>query len=939
MLQSNVALDILVNGQMADILDRSSINLRINNVIYNPTEIKSKQAEYSFSFNLPTTPNNNKIFDYANELSKLNKFKNIYKCEVYVDGDLIFNGSLRISSIKKGFYNVNLVSIKINTLEDIFGDMTMNEIDWKIPFESVGSINTYNANLNSEVFFPLVSYGVFQKIPSTSEYSDIENYTSKFVFDKTNKWYYETFNPSMSILGIVRRAFEQKGYSVEGDIFEDDIVKKLYTSINIADDQKPVYNLGNPNFGAASITCEFSNYTNKNTGATNAEPFLEHNLSFPYLDAGNNKWNWDKVDIYDLWAATNSKITTGKNQYLFDEQSNCIVIPATGLYKIKVTVNATLPTQTVEAQQYLNWIAHESVTQDITLRNDFNNDMPIEIQLVRNTNECELIHGVAQEDYYRIAEGAEPIRGAWNTAYPHETLYGSPIPTTNNALYGGYKGGYVWDGRNIIAPGFILPDGSQTEAGTLFQGFMPKFGELLAYDPWVNPNFIMGVSSYGPAFLEAEGPRRKGTPAVIKNGYSWNSSSSDKNNSRYTCDGYYRVQFRGIETEYKKSNFNKNKLLDSPVNSVTVNGQTMSGSVSAVVQLNRNDVVTLKALARHWAKNENTVTFKFDCNVTVEIQAYSPNAIESMDYNGRGWNSPTEFDVDLQLGNFLNKEVQVKNFIDNFIKEFNLSYINEGNIVYLNKQQLDIDKPKYAINIDDRVNTNDFEAEMIDYPSYLEVKYKIDTEEWGFEQSVPEDKINLPDWKEYGDYGSDKIEIDDRNDNTGEELGLTTSYCWYDEFRMLDDNGAEIAKFNIPVISKYSYMIDGYSYQESMKVDGKGLPMRYWFRNQPTRTSVLVNKVPIYLTTTTNELNGSELSYKNIDGSLLRRFFNLHPNLSSNYVKVKCYLTAKEYQQLKIGANVIYNSDTYIVSEIGGFDAMGINTCELTLIKKENYGY
>src|SRR5574344_2726412 len=132
MLQSNAPLDIIVNGQMVDILDRSSINLRINSVIYNPTEIKSKQAEYSFSFNLPTTPNNNRIFDYANELSKLNKFKNIYNCEVYVDGDLIFNGSLRISSIKKGFYNVNLVSIKINTLEDIFGDMTMNEIDWKI---------------------------------------------------------------------------------------------------------------------------------------------------------------------------------------------------------------------------------------------------------------------------------------------------------------------------------------------------------------------------------------------------------------------------------------------------------------------------------------------------------------------------------------------------------------------------------------------------------------------------------------------------------------------------------------------------------------------------------------------------------------------------------------------------------------------------------------
>ena len=933
MLQSNSTLDIIVNGQMVDILDRSSINLRINSVIYNPTEIKSKQAEYSFSFNLPTTPNNNRIFDYANELSKLNKFKNIYNCEVYVDGDLIFNGSLRISSIKKGFYNVNLVSIKINTLEDIFGDMTMNEIDWKIPFESVGSINTYNADLDSEVFFPLVSYGVFQKSPSSSNFSDIENYTSKFVFDKSNRWYYETFNPSMSLLGIVRRAFEQKGYKVEGNIFEDDIVNKLYTSINIANDQKPTYNIGNPNFGALSISCQFSNYVNKNTGDARVEDYLEHNLSFPYVKCSDNDYVWDKVDIYDLWASQNSKITVPNNQYLFDENSNCIVVPADGLYKIRISVNGTLPTQTVNVSERIKNLSGEDIIRKRYLNNDFNNDMPIEIQLVRNTNTCELIHGIQQEEWWQTTNGSLINRSSWYTAYPHENLYGSTQPTTSNALYGGYH----TTGDGYFIPNLGLPNGVVVDQYEFFQGFMPKEGDLLAFDPWVNPYFIAGVSTYGPG-VDIVVPSGKGTPSVIKNGYSWNSSTSDKNGSRYNCE-YWQLSYKPDGYEWKANTHNKNRLLDSPDNTVTVNGQQFTGTVNAIVKLNKNDIVSLKALARHWSIDDSSVRFKFDCNVTVEMQAYSPNSIESMDYNGRGWNSPTEFDVDLQLGNFLNKGVQVKNFIDNFIKEFNLSYINEGNVVYLNKQQLDIDKPKYAINIDDRVNIDDFETEMIDYPSSLEVKYKIDTEEWGFETTVPADKLNDSNWKDYGDYGSSKIEIDDRNDNTGEELSLTTSYCWYDEFRMLDDNGTEIAKFNIPVISKYSYMIDGYSYQESMKVDGKGLPMRYWFRNPPTRTSVLVNKVPIYITTTTNELNGIELSYKNKDGSLLRRFFNLHPNLSSNYVKIKCYLTAKEYQQLKMGANVIYNSDTYIVSEIGGFDAMGINTCELTLIKKENYGY
>ena len=171
MIQSNSTLDIFVNGQRVDILNRSSINLRINNVVYNPTEINSTQAEYSFSFNLPTTPTNNKIFDYANELAKVNKFKNTYNSEVYVDGVLIFSGSLRIQSIKKGFYNVNLVNIKINTVEDIFGDMVLSDLKWYIPFTGTNSINIHNADQNSKVIFPLVSYGVFQKSPKNTEYN------------------------------------------------------------------------------------------------------------------------------------------------------------------------------------------------------------------------------------------------------------------------------------------------------------------------------------------------------------------------------------------------------------------------------------------------------------------------------------------------------------------------------------------------------------------------------------------------------------------------------------------------------------------------------------------------------------------------------------------------------------------------------------------------
>ena len=170
--------------------------------------------------------------------------------------------------------------------------MKLNEVDWKIPFTGVGSINTHNANANGKVTFPLVSYGVFQKKPSITQY-DYNQYTSKFQIDKYNKWYYESFNPSPNLLELIKRLFEQKGYTVSGNIFQDKALNNIYMSTNLSDNQVPTYNLGHPNLGQATIKTTFSNYVNKNTGQSNSAECLEHNLGFPYgstVQRSDNAW-------------------------------------------------------------------------------------------------------------------------------------------------------------------------------------------------------------------------------------------------------------------------------------------------------------------------------------------------------------------------------------------------------------------------------------------------------------------------------------------------------------------------------------------------------------------------------------------------------------------------------------------------------------------------
>lgn len=912
-----MTLDILINGQRVDILDRSSINLRLNNVLYNPTEINSRQAEYSFSFNLPTTPNNNKIFGYANVLAKNNKFGTDYNCEVYSDEILIFTGTLRVQTIQRGFYNVNLVNIKINTVETIFGEMKMNEIDWKIPFTGPSSINMHNADYNSKVIFPLVSYGVFQKAPSSNFRYEWNQYYGKFQIDEYNKWYYESFVPSPNLLELVKKAFNQKGYEVHGNIFQDKVLNNLYMSENLADQQIPTYNLGQPNLGRAEIFVTFNNTIDRNTGNNNKASYYQHNLSYPYLPvAKQGEWNWSSVNIYDLWSNENSAVSNFQDEhYMFYD--NCIVIPADGLYKIKLSVNGEISSQTLEASEYWNPTrGQEAELHTITLNNDLKDDMPIEVQLVRNSNECELIHGSKQWGY---TNGDRTLRYEWNTVYPHENLYMATNPTVTNGQYSSTTSDRVTSqgssrtNRRTSTPGApaYRPSTPGRPSTNSFQGYMPKVGELLAYDPWVNGNFIAGITSVGGGF-----------PSIIKNGYSWNPSCSDKNNSRYVCDGYYKLE----NNTFTETIYNQNILSRSPINSYSGSNNSFYGVVSGVVWLNRNDVISLKALARSWQKDDVDVNYAFSVDSTVTIEAYSP-----MDLAAPDWNQTSLFDQDLQIGNFLNKETKVSDFIQNFIKEFNLEYVNEGNVVYLNKQAFNIDEAKYCINIDNRVNEG--ESSVVEYPGTMQVKYKIDTEEWGFETTVPPDKLNDPNWKDYGDYGSNKINIS--NNDTEENVQLTTSYTYYDTFRIVDHDGTQQGEFTIPVISKYSYMIDGYSYEESMKVDGKGLPLRYWFRGDDTGYQVNVNdRFPVSIYDTKNSYNGVELSYYNKKGTLLSQYFNIQPNLSSNYISVKCYIGATEYKLLKGGANVLFDSDIYIVSEIQGYDPSGINPTELILLKK-----
>ena len=954
MIYKSHHIELYINGKSVEFENQGDVDIRFNNVLFDPTKISSNQAEYSFEFELPCTPTNNKIFEHANNLSKLNKFHARYDGELYADGTLIFKGSVTLNSVSNKHYSINLVSIKTNSLEDIFGEATMNEIPWDIDFEGASSINEYNADPNSNVTFPLVSYGVFQKVPY---YQDkvAKDYTSVYDIDKYNIWYQDTFAPSLNMLELMKKAFEWKGYTVVGDAMNDYFLKDIFCSASIASDQEPIYNLGNPKFGKATLHTEWRNpkdTSDKMYGKTQDIKFKY----FPhpdnaYVQETGGRYAWTKIKVWDMLNSDEGgNVTVGEDSYMYQPNENTIVIPADGFYEITLDVEAKLDqTDVFQAVQF--YLSPKIMVGGYNVRYenedvppDFKITCPLEIQLVKNYDDnIELIHGPF---YTRLKWG--PFTDYWfnpnvemaynyefqTSLYPHEKigqLLGEPFADTSHFKDNGVN--------------YVLPLDSDNPNLTYYT--YGSSNRILAYDPYINPNFLCGFTTIG-------NKTQGGCASVIKNGYSWCSLNSNRSDSIYRSYPYLRMDLINnsqIVTSPTNPPYQENTYPNSPWNTFSLIGNTMKGKIHCLVKLNANDKIKLFGIQRKYELlGGEPVTYATSASVDLTIKAVTNHNYEYIREHEIGYGDVV-FSDKLRVTNWQNKETKVSEWIQNVCDAYNIKLEQNGKIVSLNLNKLNtiIDNPS-AIDVDDRVNAEgeDVESEMIDYPRSMAVKYKINTDEHGFYDSVPAEYHEQEDWEDYGDYGYDEIMLNDDSYVTKKnDKNLQFSYTWYDDFYYFGKDHERKDKtpyttLNIPVISKRQYMIDHSKMQDkAMLRDSFSLAQRFWYRptafkdeNQNMLSVVTDMGETIYLYGTKNYKDELNLSYKLSEKSLLKQYFNISAHLSSNFVNLEVYLTPEEYNRIKNGAYVRFDSDLYKVCSVEGYDPSGSEPTELKLMKK-----
>lgn len=941
-------IEIYVNEQRVDIYSQDKLNLRFNNTFADPTKIKTIQTEYSFSFTLPITTTNQRIFDFADIPSKRAKFNKRYPTTVTVDGLAIFDGELVINSITREGYKCNLYINKLNTIEQIFGESVLSDIKgWTMEYDQDNTINTYNAIDNIEypqdAFFPLVSYGMFQKLPKEDD-----TYTSKLTIDDYNRIYNENFYPSLNLLRTVEKCFEHKGYTVQGDVFDDEILRKVYMSTKLGSEQDPMYNYGDPDMGKLEVNFTYDSWATvtipSSADGRGGSAYTQATATSVELDEPRfriNRYtdsaNWTHNNVYDVWSA-DGFVNFGEitNQNLW--RQNRIVAPANGFYKLEFDIEFSLDQDKTFNSYWYSAPARNStelteteITPSVNFKNFF-----VEFQLVKNSEDGSDVRNILPDcvdTIYTEVGVNDPTIDAdllyQFSAYPHTP-----------------RGNYTMS----------------TESDPYPMGYIPDNMGTLAYDPSVNPNFLMGCAFGGGYAYKS----------CIKNGRSWNKTSFDEGVSRYNSTPYNGIKVIPVETSGEGRRATTQKVAETASNlygysslggtNTSISNPITNNTVGvakyqAIVYLEKNDMIQLKMVQRQWLNKDDvdagtratggttstTIDTDRQTDAVVHItkgkvifEAYSPDDIGVTDNFLNNYANPSRFPTDLELGSFLSNEDKMSDFVNNFIKEFNLSYSQNGKTITLNKQKVDFSK-KYAINLTDRVN--EIELEAIEYPSQMSVQYTINEDERGFytsaEKNATDEQIQSNDWKDYADRGYDIIKITEDEYASEEKVTTKTSYNWFEEFTVTMNN--QDTTVSVPIIAKDEWMIEGLKDAEYMKEDGLSYNRRYWFPSTLTDTELILCNNPdrkVKVKLVSNSIEGCELAYREEGETLLSNFFNIFYSTDSNYIKFEVYLTSEEYLQIKNGANILIDDDVYIPIELNGYDCSGNNTTVITAMKK-----
>ena len=197
-------------------------------------------VEFSYTVEIPSTLNNDKVFNFASTFDVGNKFSRVYDCDLYADNTLLLSGKFKLSEIDNGYYKGNIYNPKRKTISDILGDRKLNEIRPHLkPINNVADISRLNRYVgriddwrnvlnryehledveDDHICFPYILYGLPYNRASEVP-ADADIYT-QYCDDQINNFGVDNLFPAFNVVSVLKDIFKTEGYNLIGNVIDD----------------------------------------------------------------------------------------------------------------------------------------------------------------------------------------------------------------------------------------------------------------------------------------------------------------------------------------------------------------------------------------------------------------------------------------------------------------------------------------------------------------------------------------------------------------------------------------------------------------------------------------------------------------------------------------------------------------------------------------------
>ena len=228
---SKIEIQILdyTNGVLGtlDITDSQNFPLVLSYLVSDARDIETKFGDFSKSFDVPATKNNNKLFNniYNAQIDDDKSITDLKDCRILVDTQAFFKGKIQIKGNKQSSrplsYNCTLFGGNygwLSKIKDLYLCDLYTDTD-TFTYNTTNIQNTWSSNQSvSPIVFPLVDYGILQYPPHGTAFwgSDVG------VMNYGKDW-----RPSFYIYNLLHKIADNVGYTIESNFFEDSDFKKL----------------------------------------------------------------------------------------------------------------------------------------------------------------------------------------------------------------------------------------------------------------------------------------------------------------------------------------------------------------------------------------------------------------------------------------------------------------------------------------------------------------------------------------------------------------------------------------------------------------------------------------------------------------------------------------------------------------------------------------